>query len=131
MAQTARPLSPHLGIYRWQIQMVISILHRATGVYLALGGFALAYVLLTLANGPEAFAKTSACARSPFGQLLVLGWVWSLSLHLLNGLRHLVEDLGLAFSIPRFVASGWIVAIGSFALTVLIYAVAFLHGGAT
>lgn len=130
MAQTARPLSPHLGIYRWQIQMVVSILHRVTGVYLAFGAFALGYMLLALSSGPDAYAKMATCAASLLGQLLVFGWVWSLSLHLLNGLRHLVEDFGLALSISRFVASGWIVVSGSFLLTALIYVIVFLRGGA-
>jgi succinate dehydrogenase / fumarate reductase membrane anchor subunit len=30
MPPVARPLSPHLQVYRWQIQMVTSILHNAT-----------------------------------------------------------------------------------------------------
>ena len=30
-----RPLSPHLSIYRWPVTMVSSILHRATGIAMA------------------------------------------------------------------------------------------------
>ena len=37
MANTQRPLSPHIQIYRWQAQMVSSIVHRATGIALAIG----------------------------------------------------------------------------------------------
>lgn len=130
MAQTIRPLSPHLGIYRWQIQMVTSILHRATGVFLVLGAFALASMLLALARGPDTYAQALGCANSWPGRLLVFGWVWSLAFHALNGLRHLVEDMGFAFSIPRFVATGWIAVIGSLVLTAVIYALVFFPAGA-
>ncbi|ULU27890.1 Succinate dehydrogenase/Fumarate reductase transmembrane subunit 4 [Dyella terrae] len=37
MADTQRPLSPHMGIYKWQVQMVTSIVHRATGIALSVG----------------------------------------------------------------------------------------------
>ena len=52
MPATARPTSPHLGIYRWQIQMVTSIVHRATGIALAAGTILLCAALLALASGP-------------------------------------------------------------------------------
>ena len=32
-----RPLSPHLTIYRWQVTMLASITHRATGMALSVG----------------------------------------------------------------------------------------------
>jgi len=32
-----RPLSPHLTIWRWQVTMLASIMHRATGMALAAG----------------------------------------------------------------------------------------------
>jgi succinate dehydrogenase / fumarate reductase cytochrome b subunit len=34
MAQANRPLSPHLGIYRWYFTMGLSIAHRVTGAAL-------------------------------------------------------------------------------------------------
>jgi hypothetical protein len=42
MPVRARPLSPHLEVYRWQIGNTLSILHRITGVALAFGIVALA-----------------------------------------------------------------------------------------
>ena len=39
---TNRPLSPHLQVYRWQLTSVLSILHRATGIALAVGALYLA-----------------------------------------------------------------------------------------
>ena len=43
MTHPKRPLSPHLQVYRWQITMLMSILHRATGIALVVGAFGLAW----------------------------------------------------------------------------------------
>lgn len=125
----ARPLSPHLQIYRWQIQMVISIVHRATGIALAAGTVLLVCLLAGLAAGPEAYAKVQACAGSLIGQILLFGWTWSLAFHLLNGLRHLLEDTGRGYAIKSFIQTGWIVVIGSLVLTALVWACVLLQRG--
>ena len=130
MPQAARPTSPHLSVYRWQIQMVTSIVHRATGVALAAGTILLLALVAALASGPEAYAKVQACAASPVGQILLVGWTWSLAYHLLNGLRHLYEDFGYGYKIKEFVATSWIVTIGSVVLTALVWACVLLRGGA-
>lgn len=129
MPQAARPKSPHLQIYRWQIQMVSSILHRAAGIALAAGTVLLVGLLASLAAGPAAYATVQRCAASPLGQLLLLGWTWSLAFHLLNGLRHLLEDTGAGFPIKTFVMTGWIAVIGSFVLTALVWACVLLQRG--
>jgi succinate dehydrogenase / fumarate reductase, cytochrome b subunit len=129
MPQAARPVSPHLGIYRWQIQMVSSIVHRAAGVALAVGALLLIGLLGALAAGPEAYAKVQACAGAWPGQIVLLGFTWSLAFHLLNGLRHLLEDTGHGYAIKTFVATGWIVVIGSVVLTLLVWAFVLLQRG--
>lgn len=130
MAQTGRPLSPHLGIYRWQVQMVSSILHRATGIALAAGALLVTGGLLALAAGPAAFAGFAAFCASPLGMLLLLGWTWSLAYHLLNGVRHLLQDAGLGYAVAAFVRNSWLTVIGSLLLTVIIWAWVLLGGGA-
>lgn len=129
MPATARPLSPHLSIYRWQIQMVTSILHRATGIALAAGTILLVVALLALASGPEAYAKVQAFCASWIGLFLLLGWTWSLAYHLLNGIRHLLQDAGLGYAPEQFVRNGWVVVVGSVALTVLVWACVFAQRG--
>jgi succinate dehydrogenase cytochrome b subunit len=130
MPATERPLSPHLTIYRWQIQMVTSILHRGTGVFLALGTALLCAALLALASGPEAYARVSAFCASWIGLVLLLAWTWSLMFHLLNGVRHLLQDLGLGYAPSQFVRNGWLVTIGSFVLAALIWACVLAQRGA-
>jgi len=77
-----RPLSPHLQVYRWQVQMASSILHRITGTILAVGALAFVYGLLALAGGPQRWAAFADCLAGPLGKLLLLG---SLLLLLLGG----------------------------------------------
>ncbi|HEY6985029.1 MAG TPA: succinate dehydrogenase, cytochrome b556 subunit [Rhodanobacteraceae bacterium] len=131
MPATARPLSPHLSIYRWQIQMATSIVHRGTGMFLALGLLLVAWALIALASSPDAFAEVAAFCTSWFGTILLIGWTWSLAFHLLNGIRHLLQDIGLGYAPATFVRNGWIVTIGSLVLTALVWAcVVAQRGGA-
>ncbi|MGH8172463.1 MAG: succinate dehydrogenase, cytochrome b556 subunit [Rhodanobacteraceae bacterium] len=130
MPATARPLSPHLSVYRWQIQMVTSIVHRVTGIFLAVGTLLVVTGLVTLAWSEAAFADLRAFCASWIGLLLMLGWTWSLAFHLLNGIRHLLQDLGLGYAPAQFVRNSWIVTIASFVLTALIWAFVFAQRGA-
>ena len=129
MATRERPLSPHLQVYRWQVQMVTSILHRATGILLVVGLAGLVWGLLALAAGPHRWAAFAACAGSPFGKVVLLGFSWALAFHLINGIRHLVQDAGQGYAIPEFVRSSWLSVIGSFVLVALAWGVALAHGG--
>jgi succinate dehydrogenase / fumarate reductase, cytochrome b subunit len=129
MAQTGRPLSPHLGIYRWQVQMVTSILHRATGIALAVGTLVVLWGLLALAGGESAWSSFQAVAGSVFGRILLLGWSWALFYHLSNGVRHLLQDAGLGFEKAQFIRSSWLSIIISLVLTVVVWAIV-LSGGA-
>lgn len=129
MPATARPLSPHLSVYRWQIQMMTSIVHRGTGLFLAVGTLLVCVGLLALASGPDAYATLSAFSRSWIGLLLLIGWTWSLAFHLLNGVRHLLQDVGLGYEPRVFVRNGWLVTIGSFILTALVWACVLAQRG--
>jgi succinate dehydrogenase / fumarate reductase cytochrome b subunit len=119
MTTGERPLSPHLQVYRWQITMTLSILHRATGLALAAGTLLLAWWLLALAAGPEAYATAQGFIGSWFGRLILFGWTWSLFHHLCGGLRHLAWDAGYGFEIPQFYRSGWAVVIAAVVLTLI------------
>jgi succinate dehydrogenase / fumarate reductase, cytochrome b subunit len=129
MPQTARPISPHLGIYKWQLTMMLSIIHRATGIALAVGTILLCALLLALAAGPESYATVKAFCSSGLGIFLMLGWTWSLCFHLCNGIRHLAWDSGWGFEIPLAYATGWTVVVLSLVFTVLIWAYVLTRGG--
>ena len=129
MASRERPLSPHLQVYKWQVQMVTSILHRATGMALAVGMLAMVCGLLALAGGPERWEAFAACAGSPLGKLVLFGFSWALAYHLINGIRHLVQDAGYGYAIPDFVRSSWISIIGSVALVVVVWGIVLVRWG--
>jgi succinate dehydrogenase / fumarate reductase cytochrome b subunit len=125
----ARPLSPHLQIYRWQAQMASSILHRATGMLLSIGALALVWALLALAGGEQRWQAFTACLAAPLGRLLMVGFTWALAYHLINGVRHLLQDGGMGFAIPDFVRSSWISIIGSVVLTAIGWVFVWSHWG--
>lgn len=119
MATRNRPLSPHLTIYKPQITTMLSITHRGTGVFLTLGSLFLCCWLLAIANGPESYSNLQTYIDTWYGQLLLLGWVFSLFYHLCNGIRHLFWDAGLGLKIETTYLSGYVVIAGSIVLTLL------------
>jgi succinate dehydrogenase / fumarate reductase cytochrome b subunit len=125
-----RPLSPHIQVYRWQVQMVSSILHRATGIALSVGSLVVVGGLLALAAGEEQFDCFRTVVGSPLGLVLLFGWSWSLFYHLCNGIRHLLQDAGAGYEIVQFVRSSWLSLAGSIVLTVLVWAYVLMAGGA-
>ena len=130
MADTQRPLSPHMGIYKWQVQMVTSILHRATGIALSVGTLLVLWGVFSLASGEDSYNQFKTCIGSPIGLVLLFGWTWSLFYHLCNGIRHLLQDGGMGYGIPQFVRSSWLSIIVSIVLTVLVWAYVLTSGGA-
>ena len=124
-----RPLSPHLQVYKWQVQMVTSILHRATGMALVVGMLGMVWGLSALAAGPERWQAFADCVGSPFGKIVLFGFSWALAYHLINGIRHLVQDAGHGWSIPEFVRSSWISIIGSVVLVVVVWGIVLMRWG--
>ena len=119
MAAPNRPLSPHHQIYKPQLTSLLSICHRMTGVWLAVGALLLVGWLVAAASGPESFAKYQDFHGSWFGRLLLLGWTFCLFYHLCNGVRHLFWDVGIGFEMTTLNRSGILVVLGSGALTLI------------
>ncbi len=121
--QKNRPLSPHLGIYRWQITNTLSILHRLTGVGLTIGLIPLTLWLWGAAYEPALFACMSELASSIIGKLFLFGWTLAFYYHLGNGMRHLNWDLGKGFDLSDVVASGRVIIVFALALTVFTWSI--------
>ena len=118
-----RPLSPHLGIWRWGPHMLVSILHRVTGVGLTVVGLAvLTWWLAAVAEGDERFEVFSGFARAPFGIIILVGLTWAFYQHLLSGIRHLVMDSGAGFELTTNKRFAILTIVGSIALTALTWA---------
>jgi succinate dehydrogenase / fumarate reductase cytochrome b subunit len=130
MAGHPRPLSPHLQIYRRQLTSVTSILHRFTGIGLAVGLLYLVCWLTAAASGLEAFDQLQTFNGSIIGRLLLLGWTVAFFYHLLNGLRHLAWDAGWGFELPTAYKSGYAVFIGTAVLTIGAWLIGYYQMGA-
>src|ERR1700730_10848073 len=96
-ARIERPLSPHLQTYRWTLTMALSIVHRITGMALFFGTLLVAWWLIAVSAGPNAYAVFQDFLGSIFGRLILLGYTWALLHHMLGGIRHLAWDLGYGF----------------------------------
>ncbi len=125
IVQAKRPISPHLQIYRWYASMMMSILHRATGIALSVALLLLVWWLVALASGPAAFDRVHSLAGSWFGLLVMFGITVAWAYHLLNGIRHLTWDAGYGFHPVQFRRTGMMVAAGTGILTIVIW-IAFL-----
>jgi len=114
-----RPLSPHLQIYRPQLTSMLSILHRATGIALAVGALYLAVWVMCAAASPRAYAVFQDFNTSILGRFVLGGWLFSTFFHLCNGIRHLFWDAGYGFEIKDAYRSGWIVVAVALIATIL------------
>lgn len=121
MSNHGRPLSPHISIYRWPITMVLSILHRITGIALSVGFVVLVAWLFDAASGPEAYGVFESVMGSLVGRLLLIGWSFAFFYHLANGARHLLWDAGRGMEIEEANRSSWLVLITAVALTAVFW----------
>lgn len=116
-----RPLSPHLQIYRWQMPMATSILHRMCGAALAVGIVAVLWLLVAAAAGESAWAVFTLFWGGLVGRLMLFGWSAALFYHLCNGVRHLIWDTGRLFDMKKATRAGYLVFITAAALTALLW----------
>lgn len=123
MASTrSRPLSPHLTIWRWGPHMLVSILHRATGIALSIAGLALlTWWLFAISSGADAYDSFAKAAGSTIGLVVLIGLTWSFFQHLLSGIRHLVMDTGAAFELGTNKAFAILTIVGSLVLTAAVW----------
>jgi succinate dehydrogenase / fumarate reductase cytochrome b subunit len=130
MPSHPRPTSPHLQIYKPQLTSVTSILHRISGIVLAIGTLALVYWLVSAAIGEQSFDTAEAIAGSWIGRLALFGWTLAFFFHLANGIRHLLWDAGYGFDLPATYRNGWAAIIGAVVLTVAAWVLAYIARGA-
>lgn len=126
--EAKRPLSPHLQIYKPMLTMMMSIVHRITGMALYFGTLLLVWWLVAAASGPEYFGFVSGLAGSLFGKLVLFGYTWALIHHMIGGIRHFIWDTGRGFELPTIELMARLSIAGSLTLTVLIWGVAYTMG---
>jgi succinate dehydrogenase / fumarate reductase cytochrome b subunit len=121
-----RPLSPHLQVYQPQMSSITSIMHRMTGIALALGTLLLTLWLVCAAAGDSAFSVVQAFLASWIGILILIGFTAALFYHFCNGIRHLAWDAGHGFDLPAMHRNGWIVVAATAVLTTGFWIIGFV-----
>ena len=114
-----RPLSPHLGVYKFMYTMSLSILHRMTGIAATLGFFVFVWWLMALATGHDAYDRVMRLLGTPVAKLLLVGFTFAFVYHFCNGIRHLVWDTGRGLERAQARRSGYLVVVVSLLLTAL------------
>ena len=91
-----RPLSPFMigPYYKPQLTSMLSITHRILGVGMAAGSFLLVWWFYAVAAGPDAYDVFFGYANTLIGRLVLAGFVFAAIYHTLNGVRHLLWDIG-------------------------------------
>src|SRR4051812_7278195 len=113
----SRPLSPHLGVYKFMYTMTLSILHRLTGLVVTVGFLLFTWWLMALASGSAAYAAAMRALATPLVKLLLVGFAFSFVYHFCNGIRHLVWDTGRGLERAQARRSGAVVVVAALALT--------------
>jgi len=122
---SARPLSPHLQIYKPMLTMVMSIMHRITGVGLYFGIILLMWWLTAASISDSYFDFVQGFFGHWFGRLLLFGFTWSLMHHALGGLRHLLWDTGRGFDLKVVEWLARANLAGSIVLTFLLWIIGY------
>lgn len=115
-----RPLSPHLQIYKPLFTMMMSIVHRITGVALYFGVMLLVIALVLMATNKAAYAAIIAFEQLWVGKLVLIGFVWALIHHALGGIRHFIWDTGRGFGVEEREWLAKLTLAGSLLLTALV-----------
>lgn len=127
--QKARPLSPHLQVYKLPLSANLSILHRGTGVFLSIGLLLLVCWVASIADGRDAYSAFQGFAGHWLVKLMLVGWTFALFYHLCNGIRHLYWDIGRGYEIASLNKSGWLAVIVATLLTAATVVIAWQKSG--
>ena len=111
--KSARPISPHLAIYKMQITSGLSVLHRVSGMLLFIGLLCLSWWICYFVFTYGEMAANNICNvdvvlqmrenlvlrffSSFIGQIILIMWSYCLFYHICAGIRHLFWDCGIGF----------------------------------
>ncbi len=121
----ARPLSPHLQVYKPMLTMMMSIMHRITGVGLYFGIVLLVWWLTAASISDSYFDFVQGFFSHWFGRLVMFGFSWALIHHALGGLRHFLWDTGRGYDLKVVEWLARANLAGSVVLTFLLWIVGY------
>ena len=119
MKPSARPLSPHVQVYKMPLSAKLSIFHRITGLILSLAALILVYWLFSLAYISETAVALQLFFSSTVGKVMLIGFTFAFFYHFCNGIRHLFWDTGKGLELDAVNKSGVIAIIIAIVLTAL------------
>jgi len=125
----ARPLSPHITVYKPTPTMTMSIIHRITGAALYFGTLLVAWWLIATSISQDYFDFVSWVFGSILGRLVLFGYTWALLHHMLGGIRHFVWDTGAALEKHTATKFAWATLAGSIVLTILVWTAGYAARG--
>lgn len=123
MKPKQRPLSPFMigPYYKPQLTSLMSIAHRASGVFLSLvAAPLLLWFIIAVSSGPDAYQALVGFFSGWVGRILLAACVLGLFYHLFNGIRHLVWDSGRALEIRSAYSAGFAVLIATVLATAIL-----------
>jgi succinate dehydrogenase / fumarate reductase cytochrome b subunit len=127
----ARPLSPHLSIYRFMYTMALSIAHRIAGIALSVGLLLFAYWLMAASEGEAQYASAMSLLTTPYLKVLLAGWLLAFVYHLCNGIRHLTWDVGIGMEKHEARRSAVVALVVTVLMFALLAYLAFFSGSAS
>ena len=103
------------------LSMMMSILHRLTGIGLYFGAVLFIWWLMAAASGPEYYDYVTDIFSTLLGKIILILASWGFFHHMLGGIRHFIWDFGKGFELNEVEWMARIGLIGSLALTVLFW----------
>ncbi len=120
----ARPLSPHLQIYRMPLNGILSITHRITGAAMAASAVLVIWWFVAAATSPASFELANAILTSWLGDIVLSLSALALWFHFANGIRHLIWDTGAHMGQKRVRQTGILaIALALFLTLLTLFAV--------
>lgn len=116
---TRRPVFFNLMQIQMPVGALTSILHRITGVLLAIGVPFGVYLLDLSLQGPQSWQSVVALFGHWYLKLAAIAFVWALAHHLLAGVRHLLSDIDIGSRLPAGRRSAWIVNVAAVVVALL------------
>lgn len=129
MSKPSRPLSPHLQVYRLQLHMLMSGLHRISGLALGFGAILLTWWAVALAASKEYYEFLTGLLAHPIGRLVLFAFSLALVYHMLTGIRHLIWDTGRGFDKKTVSKNGPVILVLAVVITVGIWVLAYAQAG--
>jgi succinate dehydrogenase / fumarate reductase cytochrome b subunit len=113
--------------YGWHVGSFAWLLHRITGLFLAVYLFIHIWVVRTVSHGPDGFNKMMSAVQTPIFLLFEVGLLGTVLYHTLNGVRLLLIDAGWGVRYQKglfFVLAG----LGAFIFVVGVFPILDLLG---